>query len=158
MDTLPPCGLYKTTVPLKFTATQIDAGSLVYFHNHSDQNVPVLVTPKENRHNRWMFEKNEIPLKNPKIIQSLIPLKAEGLYRLGEHIHVGETQIVNQGALVQLGYNPKGEPLIFFPRVLTEINGVLFPDKGMKIDEKTYDLLDPLDLKGPFEPEKRHVH
>ena len=40
---LPPCGLYRTTKPLPDHEKDVPADVLVYFHNHSDSGLPVVV-------------------------------------------------------------------------------------------------------------------
>ena len=45
---LPNCGLYKTTKPLPEHEAEVAAGALVYFHNHSDSGLPVVIVPEHN--------------------------------------------------------------------------------------------------------------
>ncbi|EKD42550.1 MAG: hypothetical protein ACD_73C00110G0002 [uncultured bacterium] len=151
MNTLPTCGLYKTLKPLIFDDTTINAGQLVNFHNHSDQGSPIILLPKENHHNRWSFHEKGFLVKDEIDLKSLSALMPEGFYLLGAHLHVDEKQIINQGALIQLGYNPKAEAILFVSRYLTEINGLVFPDRGMLANEEILSQLRPVDVKGVHE-------
>lgn len=157
MNTLPACGLYKTLKPLIFDDTTIDAGQLINFHNHSDQGSPIILLPKENYHNRWSFHEKGFLVKNENYFKSLSALRPEGFYLLGEHIHLDEKQVINKGALVQLGYNPKAAAILFISRYLTEINGLVFPDRGMLINEEILSQLLPVDIKGAHEVDSKHI-
>ncbi len=66
--------------------------------------------------------------------------------------------MVNKNALVQLGYNGAGEPIIFFPKKGEDSNSLEFPTSGMKVPPNIYDLLEPVDLTGPNVPKQRHIH
>ena len=44
-NVLPACGLYRTTKPLPDHEDEIGENTLVYFHNHSDSGLPVVVAP-----------------------------------------------------------------------------------------------------------------
>ncbi len=138
----------------------MEPNRLVYFHNHSDESSAhgLILLPKDNHHNRWNFNDKGFLIKEERLLKLIAPLKPEGLYRLKEHFHSSETEVVSQGALVQLGYNQKAEALIFFPKILTEINGLIFPDKGMIITDKIYDYLVPVDGRGPHVPKQKHLH
>ena len=60
---LPPCGLYRTTKPLPDHEKDVPADVLVYFHNHSDSGLPVVVPPDHNILNRWHFHGAGIPFR-----------------------------------------------------------------------------------------------
>lgn len=155
---LPLCGLYKTIKRIPMGSVSIEDGLLVYFHNHSDQGPPIILLPEKNVHNRWVFQEKGYLLEDKALTNNLKSLKPEGLYRLREHFHPNDEEIVGENALVQLGYTMKAEPIIFFPKPIKENNAFFFPDKGMKIPESIYKLLELIDPRGPFKPEKRHVH
>jgi hypothetical protein len=155
-DTITPrCGLYRTTRALPEGSDTVAAGQLVYFHNHSDQGPPLLLLPKSNRHNRWQFHDRGHHLTDADLT-GLEPLKPEGLYRLREHFHPDDNHVVAANALVQLGYNRAAEPIIFFPRTSQTDNGVVFPSQGTRIGQAVYQLLEPLDLRGPYHPTPLH--
>ena len=155
---IPACGLYRTTLPLPGQEEAIPAGRLVYFHNHSDQNKPIVLLPKSNTHNRWTFHERGNLVEDADFILGLEPLKVEGYYRLREHFHPNQEEIVADDQIVQLGYTPDAEALIFFPKISSELNALIFPERGMKIPAQIYDLLEPLVTTGPFVPKQRHVH
>jgi len=60
--------------------------------------------------------------------------------------------------LVQLGYTRAAEPLLFFPRLHETENSLVFPDRGTKIGPTIYALLEPLDHRGPYLPQVKHLH
>ena len=136
----PDCGLYKTTTPFPGHEEQIPAGRLVYFHNHSEQGDPILLLPSSNTHNVWTFHRHGTLTQDRRYISSLIPLLKEGFYRLKRHLHVGE-KVLPEATLIQLGYNPKGEPILFIAKKVE--NSLVFPDKGVRFEnEKIFDELE----------------
>ena len=152
------CGLYRTTMPIPAGDDAIAAPRLVYYHNHSQQGGSMVLLPEANEKNFWTFKKKGFLVNSSEFIDGLEPLKAQGLYRFREHFHPNEEQVVNTNALVQLGYNGEGAPIIFFPKSLSAENGLEFPSSGMKIPPPVYELLEPLDITGPHVPEKKHLH
>ena len=76
---LPDCGLYRTTKPLPEHEKDVPAGTLVYFHNHSDSGLPVVIAPDHNIHNRWHFHGAGIPFRGLSWADSLVKLPARGL-------------------------------------------------------------------------------
>ena len=52
---LPDCGIYRTGVALEGREEAVPAGTLVYFHNHSSDGAPLVLSPLDNVHNRWSF-------------------------------------------------------------------------------------------------------
>lgn len=155
---VPRCGLYRTTQPVPGHAEHIPARRLVYFHNHSTEGPPVLLLPADNDRNRWRFHRHGFLVADVDYLATLRSLKLEGMYRLREHFHLPEGRMVNRNALVQLGYNAHADPILFFPVVHDTTNSLVFPDRGVKIDETVYDLLEPLDLRGPHEPDPPQLH
>ena len=155
---LPACGLYRTTRPLPGEDSRIPGGVLVYFHNHSEQGPPVVLVPADNVRNRWRFHTAGTLIEDPDWPSSLVALKPEGFYRLREHFHPSDDQVVNQNALVQLGYNRAAEPIVFFPSMHETENSLVFPERGTRIGQPIYDLLEPLDHSGPYVPTVRHLH
>jgi len=130
----------------------IEAPRLVYFHNHSQQGSAMVLMPKANTHNVWTFEEEGYLVSSESFVASLSPLKPQGVYRLREHFHPNELQLVNKDAITQLGYNAEGEPILFFPKMSDDFNGLVFPAQGMKVPPSIYELLEPLDLVGPYTP------
>src|SRR5688500_4043510 len=74
---LPPCGLYRTVLPVG----SIEAGRLVYLHNHGNPG-PGLYHPDRWTHNRAHFAANGMTVPDnfdPKALHALPP---EGFYRV----------------------------------------------------------------------------
>lgn len=146
----PPCGLCFTSQEIQVGDTQIEKNQLLYFHNHSDQGVPVLIFPTQNTGNKWAFD-HPVSLQDvPTVMKSLVRLKPEGLYRLTEHVHLNDKETINKNALVQLGYTARGEPILFYPEEVAWGNALSFPMKGQRISGAIYKLLEPLDVHGPY--------
>src|SRR5271163_1771789 len=79
---LPDCGLYRTTKPLPDHEAAVSSGLLVYFHNHSDSGLPVVIPPEHNILNRWHFHGAGIPFRGLSWADSLVKLPGEGFYML----------------------------------------------------------------------------
>ena len=118
----------------------------------------MVILPDANVHNVWRFGEKGFLVNSEEFIEGLEPLKPQGFYRMREHFHPNEDQVVNQHALVQLGYNNNAEPILFFPSRAEDANGLEFPSSGMKVPTAIYDLLEPLDMTGPHTPAKKHIH
>jgi hypothetical protein len=151
-----PCGLYRTILPLPGHADAVAAGRLVYFHNHSNRGPPIVLLPTSNTHNTWTFDETGHVVEDEAFIEALERLEPEGLYRVREHFHPDGSRVVATGALVQLGYNRRAEPILFFPRPVEGENALMFPSQGMGIPPALYALLEPLDLRGPHELSRPH--
>jgi hypothetical protein len=124
---LPPCGLYLTTG----TIGSIEEGRLVYFHNHGEPG-PGIYLPEDWKYNRAQFGKKGQMLGDPGLVRFLRPLPPEGFYRVVEAFHCCEKhcRLFQQEALLQLGYNAQGEPILFVPELVDSMFAV--PAKGWK--------------------------
>ena len=124
---LPPCGLYRTTAPIG----SIEAGRLVYFHNHGDPG-PGVYLPKGWKLNRVEFEEKCQALGDPGIVKHLQPLPPEGFYAVVEPFHCCEQKCMRfeKDALLQVGYNGDAEPIIFVPELVDSM--LAMPAKGWK--------------------------
>ena len=120
---LPPCGLYRTTLPHPTKADSVGAKRLVHFHNHSGANKPIVLMPKSNEHNVWTFHDKGFLVDDDAWCHTLEPLPAEGLYTTTAPLQLGENAVA-EGQLVQLGYNGFGEPILFFPSKANAANAV----------------------------------
>jgi len=149
------CGLYKTTEPIA-EHEAVEAGLLVYFHNHSDAGTPIVLLPQKNEHNRWSFPARGFSIKDEAYLATLVSLKPEGLYRVTEHFHPDDSSVVATDSLVQLGYNRAAEPILFFPQRVEDANGMSFPSKGTRVPPSIYELLAPLSVSGPVPQRKLH--
>ena len=130
-SSLPPCGLYRTSVPL---GDAIPAGKLVYFHNHGDPG-PGVYLPERWIVNRAEFSEQGFTLPGP-IDATAATLKAlpdEGFYRVTERFFCCEKKCraFEPELLVQLGYNSEGEPILFLPELTTA--GLALPATGQAI-------------------------
>jgi hypothetical protein len=144
---LPPCGLYRTTKPLPEHETEIPAGILVYFHNHSDSGLPVVIAPDHNIMNRWHFHGAGIPFRGLSWADSLAKTPAEGFYMLRKGLDF-EGGSWPKGTLVQLGYTRNGDPILFIGQVRASLveNDLFFSDKGVGISREQLPLLEQLQV------------
>src|ERR1700722_17639642 len=144
---LPDCGLYRTTKPLPEHEGEIPAGTLVYFHNHSDSGLPVVIAPEHNVHNRWHFHGAGRPFRGMSWAESLVKLPGEGFYSLRKAMSFegGEWP---KGALVQLGYNKNADPILFIGQVRAQLdeNDLWFSDRGVSITREQLALLEALQV------------
>ena len=141
---LPPCGLYRTTVPIGSTP----ANRLVYFHNHGDPG-PGIYLPESWHQNRATFSPKGLTLPEPELAETLEPLAAEGLYHVEQEFTCcpKKCRTYPKGRLVQLGYNGSGEPILFEPA--WSDHGLSFPNKGQRIDSERVDQLTRLQVADP---------
>jgi len=140
MATLPRCGLYRTGAPL---GAHIPAGRLVFFHNHGDPG-PGVYLPSGWSVNRatWHAQGHTIPA--PAWATSLVPLPAEGFYRVREEFACcpKRCQVYASELLVQLGYNGEAQPILFVPEWTPA--GLAIPETGTNIDAERLSRLAPL--------------
>jgi hypothetical protein len=138
-QSLPPCGLYRTTQILG----DIPAGKLVFFHNHGDPG-PGVYLPRAWTQNRASFDGRGTPIPGAWWAATLDPLAYEGYYRVREAFHCCEKKCVEfqPDQLVQLGYNGDAEPILFVPEVREA--GLAIPENGMRIDRARISKLTPL--------------
>jgi hypothetical protein len=132
---LPECGLYQTTKPLPGHEAEVPAGVLVYFHNHSDSGLPVVLVPDHNVHNRWHFHGAGIPFRGLSWADSLTKLPAEGFYILRRALTFDGGEWPS-ATLVQLGYTKSGDPILFIAQTRAELaeNDLFFSDRGLSIN------------------------
>ena len=130
MPDLPPCGLYRTVTAI----AGIDAGRLVYFHNHGNPG-PGLYLPEGWNQNRARFAQNGTtvpPDFDPKALRALPP---EGFYRVTGAFYCCAKQCTKfePDAFVQLGYNGAGRALVFVPEL--HAHGISIPERGTLVDD-----------------------
>jgi hypothetical protein len=144
---LPNCGLYRTTKPLPEHEAEIPTGVLVYFHNHSDSGLPVVITPDHNILNRWHFHGGGIPFRGLSWADSLVKLPGEGFYMLRKGLEF-EGGSWPKGTLVQLGYTKQGDPILFIAqqRASLEENDLYFSDRGVGVTRDQLAVLEPLNV------------
>ena len=144
---LPNCGLYKTTKPLPEHEAEVPAGILVYFHNHSDSGLPVVIAPEHNVMNRWHFHGAGIPFRGLSWADSLKKIPQEGFYMLRKDLTF-DGGSWPKGTLVQLGYTRNGDPILFIAqqRASLEENDLFFSDRGVGVAENVLANLEPLKI------------
>lgn len=138
MPALPPCGVYRTVTAI----AGIEAGRLVYFHNHGDPG-PGLYLPESWSNNRAKFSVGGYTVSPGFDPKSLRALPAEGFYRVKAAFYCCAkkcTQFERDG-FVQLGYNGNGKPLVFVPELGR--GGIAIPERGSAVDD---DVLGNLEL------------
>jgi hypothetical protein len=148
---LPPCGLYKTTIPIG----PLEADRLVYFHNHGDPG-PGLYPPESWAHNRASFAKRGVTLDDESLAGTLEPLPAEGLYRVTEEFTccAKACRSFPVDLVVQLGYDAMATPILFVPRWTDD--GLRIPDRGHKLDEGRLRMLAPLRVAAAAKADDLH--
>ena len=147
---LPPCGLYRTAKAIG----SIEAGRLVYFHNHGDPG-PGVYLPEAWNGNRARFQANGTVLPEKFDYKSLHALPPEGFYRVKKTFHCCEKQCMKfePDAFVQLGYNGTGKALMFIPELGS--TSIAIPERGTFVDDDVLDNLQLLKIaerKGGDEP------
>jgi hypothetical protein len=154
---LPDCGLFRTTKPLPEHEGEFPAGILVYFHNHSDSGLPVVIAPEHNVHNRWHFHGVGVPFRGLSWADSLVQLPVEGFYMLRKTFPFegGEWP---KGTLVQLGYTRNADPILFIAqaRAQLEENDLFFSNSGVGVSREQLAILEPLHVFA--EPAPAGVH
>jgi len=155
---LPPCGLYRTGAALPGHEEKLAAGALIYFHNHSEQGKPLVLAPASNTHNKWTFQERGWLCDDPGFLRSLIPLKAEGFYIVsGRHLHISREEILPEKTLVQLGYNRRGDTILFAGRF--EGNSIAFPETGYRFEAvEVQQNLEPANFRVPEAQSDRILH
>jgi len=130
---LPPCGLYRTVRPIG----QLEAGRLVYFHNHGDPG-PGFYFPEKWIGNRAQFSPKGMTAPTGFDATALEPLPTEGFYRVAEAFFCCDKQCVRfePEQFVQLGYNGAGKPIVFVPEL--RAGAIAIPDRGTVIDDAAF--------------------
>lgn len=146
-NALPPCGLYRTTKALPEHEQEVGAGVLVYFHNHSDSGLPVVIAPDHNILNRWHFHGAGIPFRGLSWADSMVRLPAEGFYMLRKALEF-DGGSWPKATLVQLGYTRTADPILFIAqlRATLDENDLFFSDRGVGIAREQLALLDSVNV------------
>ena len=153
-NVLPPCGLYRTSKPLPDHEDEIGAGILVYFHNHSDAGLPVVIAPDHNILNRWHFHGAGVPFRSLAWADGLVRLPPEGFYVLRRALEF-DGGSWPKSTLVQLGYTRTADPILFIAQLRAHVdeNDLFFSDRGVAIDADQLALLEQLNVYvEPTEP------
>jgi hypothetical protein len=142
-NVLPACGLYRTTKPLPDHEKEVGAELLVYFHNHSDSGLPVVVPPDHNILNRWHFHSAGIAFRGLAWADSMVRLPAEGFYVLRKALEF-DGGSWPKSTLVQLGYTRTADPILFIAqlRATLDENDLFFSDRGVGVGREQLALLE----------------
>ena len=146
-DQRPPCGLYKTTIPLGGKEEWVRENLLVYFHNHSQQGPPLVLLPASNTNNRWTFHDKGYLIRDEGYVDSIVPVMPEGYYTLTEAIYLSHEEMIPDQTLVQLGYNRSADPILFLAEF--QPSSITFPASGLKCTLEIFDLLEPVAFRVP---------
>lgn len=156
-DELPSCGIYRTGRALRGHEEHVLAGTLVYFHNHSDQGSPLVLAPETNTDNRWSFRERGWLVDDIPFIHELIALKPQGFYTLTRHLHVSREEVLPERSLVQLGYNRRGDTILFAARF--EGLTISFPAQGYRFEAPALQQhLEPVNFAVPRLKADRTLH
>jgi hypothetical protein len=144
---LPACGLYRTTKALPEHEELFPPGMLVYFHNHSDSGLPVVLAPDHNVMNQWHFHGAGTQFRGLSWADSLVKVPEQGYYMLRKQLDF-DGGSWPKGALVQLGYTKTGEPILFIAqaRAGRQENDLWFSDRGVPLARERLALLEQLSI------------
>lgn len=128
---LPPCGLYRTTAAFG----GVEAGRLVYYHNHGDPGPGVYFPEKWHQNKAQFSERGMTCPADFDAKASLQELPTEGFYRVTGEFHCCQKQCTKfeRDVFVQLGYNGNGTPILFMPELTSA--GIKIPERGTIIDD-----------------------
>lgn len=135
---LPDAGLYRTTQPMPGHEDEIPAGSLVFIGQSTNGGGKFAVRPAENRRNRWFWREPTTPLRSPTWAKTLKALPSEGFYTLPETLEFEGGGRWVKNAIVELGYNEKGQGIVFVGEWREEgtDNALHFSQRGMLINDE----------------------
>jgi hypothetical protein len=134
---LPDNGLYRTTQPMPGHETAIPAGVLVFLGEKPNEGGRFVVRPTQNRNNRWYWNDPTTQLRSPSWAKTLHKLPSEGFYTLPETIELPSGGRWLKHAIVQLGFNEKGQGIIFVAeRHESSTENILrFSNRGMIVED-----------------------
>jgi hypothetical protein len=140
---LPEPGLYRSTEPLPGHESAIPANTLVYIGERPNGGGKFVVCPGQNRSNRWYWGEPTTPLRSPSWGRTLKRLPSEGFYTLPETLELENGGRWLKNAIVQLGYNQKGEGIVFVAERHegVEENILKFSDRGVIVKDSLLDRL-----------------
>ncbi len=130
------------------------AGRLVYFHNHGDPG-PGVYLPGGWELNRAHWEERGHTIPSPGWAATLVPLPAEGFYRVVEPFACCEQRCrtYETDLLVQLGYDAEAQALLFVPEWTAA--GLAIPEVGIRIDADHLGRLALLRVEEAVEPDAK---
>lgn len=142
-------GIYKTTKYLPGFEADVEPGRLVLIRTDGEFAPASVLMPVRNENNQWHFSMPgyKIPAASMNWADTLVKLRHEGFYRLLKEFKFGDGGYYAPNAIVQLGYTPQADPILFIARRRAPLvsNDLNFSDKGVKITlEQVEELLEPL--------------
>jgi hypothetical protein len=143
MVDLPDPGLYRTTQPMPGHESEFPSEALVYVGQSQNGGGKFVVRPGDNRRNRWFWRDPTTPLRSPSWARTLKALPSEGFYTLPDTVEFEGGGRWLKNAIVQLGYNEKGQGILFVGewREDGEENALHFSDRGLLIQDSLLDRL-----------------
>lgn len=137
MVDLPDNGLYRTTQPLPGHESAFPADVLVYIGTSTNGGGKFVVRPGQNRRNRWFWGEPTTPLRSPTWGRTLKQLPSEGFYTLPQTLEFEGGGRWLKNAIVQLGYNERGQGIIFVGQWQEDgtENVLRFSERGMMVDD-----------------------
>ena len=143
MFELPESGLYRTTEPYPGHEESFPASALVYVGQSTNGSGTFVVRPGANQRNRWFWGEPTTVLRSPSWAKTLRKLPPEGFYTLPEVIELEGGGRWMKNAIVQLGYNDKGQGILFVGQWLEQgtDNVLRFSDRGIVIADVLLDRL-----------------
>jgi hypothetical protein len=135
---LPDAGLYRSTQPMPGHEDEFPAGALVFIGQSTNGGGKFVVRPAENRRNRWFWREPTTPLRSPTWAKTLKALPSEGFYTLPETLEFEGGGRWVKNAIVELGYNEKGQGIVFVGEWREEAtdNALHFSQRGMLINDE----------------------
>lgn len=134
---IPEPGLYRTTEAMPGNEQGFPKDALVYLGQSSNGGGKFVVRPGRNQNNRWFWGEPTTPLRSPTWAASLKSLRSEGFYTLPERVELDGGGYWLQNAIVQLGYNEKGQAIIFVGQRIdeSEKNYLEFSSRGIVVSD-----------------------
>jgi hypothetical protein len=116
---------------------EFPADVLVYVGQSQNGGGKFVVRPTENRRNRWFWREPTTALRSPTWAKTLKQLPSEGFYTLPDAIEFEGGGRWVKNAIVELGYNEKGQGIVFVAEWRDDAteNALHFSDRGMMIKD-----------------------
>jgi hypothetical protein len=141
-------GIFRSTKYLPRSESLIGPSQLVLIRTDGQFGPASVLLPQANTFNRWSFNVPGIKLTGEadEWGKALMRLPHEGFYRLRKEMVFAEDNKWLEGAILQLGYNRRGEPLLFIAKRRKPLveNDLFFESQGLKVDDEWLDQLDAL--------------
>ena len=131
-------GIYRTTKYLPGFEAQVAPDTMVLIRTDGEFAPASVLLPVANQNNQWRFQMPgiKIPAASLNWADTLRKLPHEGFYRMKREFTFGDQGRWLENAIVQLGYNRQGDPILFIAQRRNPLvsNDLWFSDKGVKIE------------------------